>query len=77
MDIYVVQPGDSVDRIASYYGREPTEIIYDNQLVYPYKLAVGQALFIRGDVRTPDRTISVNGYAYPFIGRWVLEQSLP
>lgn len=77
MDIYVVQPGDSVDRIASYYGREPTEIIYDNQLVYPYKLAVGQALFIRGDVRTPDRTISVNGYAYPFIGRWVLEQTLP
>jgi len=77
MDIYVVQPGDSVDRIASYYNRDAADIIYDNQLVYPYKLAVGQALFIRGDVRNPDRTISVNGYAYPFISRWVLEQTLP
>lgn len=77
MDIYVVQPGDSVDRIASYYGREPAEIIFDNQLIYPYRLAVGQALFIRGGVRTPDRTIFVNGYAYPFISRWVLEQTLP
>lgn len=77
MDIYVVQPGDSVDRIASYYGREAAEIIYDNQLVYPYKLAIGQALFIRGGVRTPDRAISVNGYAYPFISRWVLDQTLP
>ncbi len=77
MDIYVVQPGDNVDVIAGYYGMEPAELIFDNQLVYPYDLAVGQALFIRGDVRTPDRTISVNGYAYPFISEWVLEQTLP
>lgn len=77
MDIYVVKPGDNVDVIASYYGRNPSEIIFDNQLVYPYELAVGQALLIRGGVREPDRAITVNGYAYPFISEWVLEQTLP
>lgn len=77
MDIYVVQPGDTIDVIASYYGVEAAQLIYDNQLVYPYALAVGQALFIGGAPRTPDRTITVNGYAYPFISSWVLEQTLP
>ena len=46
MDIYVVRPGDTVGGIASYYGINVSQIIYDNQLVYPYALAVGQALFI-------------------------------
>lgn len=77
MDFYIVQPGDTVDKIASYYGIEVAELIYDNQLVYPYALAIGQALLITGEVRMPDRTISANGYAYPFISNWVLEQTLP
>ena len=77
MDIYVVRPGDTVGGIAAYYGMNVSQIIYDNQLVYPYALAVGQALFIRGDVRMPDRSVFVSGYAYPFINMWVLEQTLP
>ena len=77
MDIYVVQPNDTIDIIASYYDIDSAQIIYDNQLVYPYELAVGQSLFIGGGVRTPDRTITVNGYAYPFISEWVLNQTLP
>jgi len=77
MEIYVVQPGDTVDRIASGYGVDTGDIIYDNQLIYPYALAVGQALFIRGGERNPDRAISVSGYAYPFISTWVLQQTLP
>lgn len=77
MDIYVVQPGDTVDVIASYYGLNASQIIFDNQLIYPYELAVGQALFIDGGVRMPERSISVTGYAYPFISPWVLEQTLP
>lgn len=77
MDIYVVQPGDTVDQIASYYSVDASQIIFDNQLIYPYELAVGQALFIGGGVRTPDRAISVTGYAYPFISPWVLDQTLP
>lgn len=91
MEIYVVQPGDSVDTIAASQNVSAQTIIYDNQLVYPYALAVGQALILS---ELPD---SVNdyggagtdgsgaakypayagGYAYPFISRWVLEQTLP
>lgn len=77
MDIYVVQPGDNIDRIAAAYGVDAATIIYDNQLVYPYQLAVGQALFIQTGQRNPTQTISVSGYAYPFISEWVLEQTLP
>lgn len=72
-----MQPGDSVDLIASYYNVNAYQIIYDNQLVYPYELAVGQALFIAGGERNPSRSMVVNGYAYPFISQWVLEQTLP
>lgn len=77
MEIYVVKAGDNVNAIAASYGIEANTIIYDNQLIDPYELAVGQALFIGTGQRNPDVTISVSGYAYPFINRWVLEQTLP
>ncbi len=77
MEIYVVKPGDNVDAIAAAYGIEVGQLILDNQLVSPYELAVGQALFIGIGDRQPTRTISVSGYAYPFINQWVLEQTLP
>lgn len=77
MEIYVVQSGDTVDDIAQKTGNDVWQLIYDNQLVYPYELTVGQALLLDGQVRNPDRSIAVNGYAYPFISNWVLEQTLP
>lgn len=77
MEIYVVKQGDTVDRIANSTGAGVEQIIYDNQLVYPYELAVGQALLVNKNVRNADRLISVSGYAYPFISAWVLEQTLP
>lgn len=77
MDIYVVQPGDTIDGIAGKYGINVQTIITDNQIVYPYALAVGQALFIDLGTRLPDRILRVSGYAYPFISEWVLEQTLP
>ena len=46
MDIYVVKQGDNVDYIAAATGVSAEQIIRQNQLVYPYELAVGQALFI-------------------------------
>lgn len=78
MQIYVVQPGDSIDRIAGLYGTTIAELSYANQIPYPYRLAVGQALLIpvgQGDVDR--RVVTANGYAYPFISPWVLEQTLP
>jgi len=77
MEIYVVKAGDTVDSIAALYGIEADTIIYDNQLIYPYELAVGQALFIATGERRPSRNLVVSGYAYPFISSWVLEQTLP
>ncbi len=77
MQIYVVQPGDNVDMIAEETGISVERLVTDNQLIYPYELAVGQALLIAAGERAPSRSISVSGYAYPFISRWVLEQTLP
>lgn len=77
MEIYVVRPGDSVDSIAAALDASVEQIIFDNQLIYPYELAVGQALLINRYVRNAQTTISVSGYAYPFISPWVLEQTLP
>ncbi len=75
--IYVVREGDNVDAIAAGLGVGVEEILFDNQLVYPYELAVGQALYIGGGERAPRGTISAGGYAYPFINEWVLSQTLP
>ena len=75
--IYVVQAGDTVDSIATAYGVNVWSIIADNQIIFPYALALGQALFIDLGTRMPSRNLRVSGYAYPFISEWVLEQILP
>ncbi|MBE5928242.1 MAG: LysM peptidoglycan-binding domain-containing protein [Lachnospiraceae bacterium] len=73
--IYVVVPGDNVDSIAAAFGISAEQLVYDNQIAYPYALAVGQALYIRnGYDRT--RSINVNGYAYPFINEEILDETL-
>ncbi|MCI8298991.1 MAG: LysM peptidoglycan-binding domain-containing protein [Lachnospiraceae bacterium] len=85
MTIYVVRPGDTVDTIAASFGISPQSIIYDNQLAYPYPLAVGQALLLTDAAANGNEPSEpplpypayVGGYAYPFISRWVLEQTLP
>lgn len=78
MQIYVVSVGDTVDQIAAGFGVAVDGIIYDNQLVYPYRLAVGQALLIReGNESGSFRPLYSGGYAYPFIRPWVLQATLP
>lgn len=87
MRIYVVKPGDSVDLIADSQNASAQSIIYDNQLVYPYALAIGQALLLSDSDTTENPDIPnsdtsaypayVGGYAYPFISRFVLDQTLP
>lgn len=77
MEIYVVQPGDTVDTIAEKHGVDVNSIIVTNQLIYPYRLAVGQALLLSGENALSRPAVVSNGYAYPFISPWVLNQTLP
>lgn len=88
MLIYTVAFGDTVNSIAASYGISPESVIYDNQLVPPYTLMVGQALLLSGaeggapgeiavPVNATKPSAYVGGYAYPFISPYVLEQTLP
>ena len=78
MDIYVVRPGDSVDSIAAAFGVAAEELIYANQLLYPYRLAIGQAMLVPGvpGIEPFGRAAANNGYAYPFIDNDILRESL-
>lgn len=49
MQIYVVRPGDTIDKIGEAADMEPLRIAFDNQIEYPYRLAVGQALLLTGE----------------------------
>lgn len=78
MEIYIVRPNDTIDRIAGVYGVTAEQVSYANQIPYPYRLAVGQALLIPAGESTENRRVATaNGYAYPFISPWVLQQTLP
>lgn len=46
MQIYVVKSGDNVDSIAAEAGIPVSTLLWDNQIAYPYRLAVGQALLL-------------------------------
>ena len=47
MDIHVVQPGDTLYRLARQYGVSMDRLIYDNQLPDPSRLVVGQTILVR------------------------------
>lgn len=74
--IYIVKEGDSVDSIAVQTGVSVNDIVFDNQIEAPYRLAVGQALYIRDYMNSPERSAYINGYAYTFINEEVLEETL-
>ena len=78
MEIYVVKGGDTVYGIAGSDSVLEEEIIYVNQLVPPYTLAIGQALLIpTQEIFTERLSARINGYAYPYIKDYVLRQTLP
>lgn len=77
MEIYVVKKGDTVDSIAGQYGIPVSSVIFNNQLVPPYPLAIGQALLLSaGEPFVSSYPAYVNGYAYPFIQQSVLDDTL-
>lgn len=78
MEIYIVKQGDTVDSISQNTGISVEKLIFDNQIAYPYALAIGQALLIlqEGEETGTEETVA-NGYAYPFIEQELLEDTLP
>ena len=48
VSVYVVKEGDNVDRIAETAGIPVGELLWANQIEYPYRLAVGQSLLVPG-----------------------------
>jgi len=78
MNIYIVKAGDNIDKIAEEYDTTVEELSYANQIPAPYQLAIGQAVLIPdGEEVENRRIVTANGYAYPFISPWVLQQTLP
>lgn len=78
MQIYVVKSGDNVDSIAAAAGIPVSTLLWDNQIPYPYRLAVGQALLIDNERNGKEKmALHVNGYGYPFINAETLEWTLP
>ena len=75
--IYVVQPGDTLGDIAVGYGVQVQQLQFLNQIPNSELIIPGQALLIPQPPREGPFSIQVNGYAYPFISRWVLNQTLP
>lgn len=75
--IHIVTRGESVYQIAAYYGVPPEEIIRDNGLSYPYRLTPGQALFLTVNAERGYAPLYVNGYAYPFIRKEILNTAIP
>lgn len=80
MELYVVKEGDSVDSIAAAHSVSAEDVIWANQIEYPYRLAVGQALLILSGSPSENQNrpaLYSFGYAYPFINSRTLQDTLP
>lgn len=79
--IHIVLENETIDSIAAQYGISPYDLAYDNQIIPPYALAVGQALFVQvnDDIleRREQNAASFFGYAYPNIREEALTGALP
>ncbi len=78
MKIYTVTANDTLYSIADRFHISVDSIIYNNQLVEPYTLVIGQALLLSTpEFSMSNRSIQSNGYAYPFINHEILNETLP
>ena len=77
--IYVVEKGDTLQRISEENGVPVWKIIYDNQLDLPDRLVPGQALLLleEGERGYEGEGFRIGGYAYPFIEPEILTQAFP
>jgi len=75
--VYTVQQEDTLYSIADRFGITPIALIQNNpDLLIPSGPYAGQDLIIRFQDEKR-RTVSINGYAYPYIQMNILERALP
>ncbi|MBR1442103.1 MAG: LysM peptidoglycan-binding domain-containing protein [Firmicutes bacterium] len=75
MMIYVVKSGDTINTIARNYGTSPDEIALINGLENPDALVIGQSIYISDNITEKYYNLQINGYAYSFIKKDVLENT--
>ncbi len=76
-EVYIVQSGDSIYRVARQYDTSVIQLYRNNPVLRGLPtLQTGQTLVIRYDP-TPMDLLDVNAYAYPFIQPSLLRQTLP
>ncbi len=77
LQVHTVQSGQTLRSIARQYGKtvrmlqQNNPVLGGSSLIYP-----GQTLVISYQAQ-PEEEIAVNGYAYPFIDRTLLQSTLP
>ena len=76
MTIVTIQPGDSLYKIGKNYGVSVDQLVKANGIDPNKYLVIGDSLIIPSREETSG-PIRVNGYAYPFINREVLQKTLP
>jgi spore germination protein len=76
--VHTVVEGDTLFSIAEQYEVTPNRILQNNpRVAVDESLSVGEELVITYEGDTVEDTITINGYAYPFIDREVLRKTLP
>lgn len=75
--VYTVRPGDTLTSIAAQLGTTPLALVQNNpDLITDAGLRIGQTLTIQFSEERR-RTVTINGYAYPYISRDILMHTLP
>lgn len=76
--VHTVVQGETLASIAKIYNTEPYRILQHNpQIAAKEGVTPGDVLVITYADETPIDTITINGYAYPFIDRTILRKTLP
>ncbi|MCH5352899.1 MAG: glycoside hydrolase family 18 protein [Acutalibacter sp.] len=75
--VYTVRPGDTLESIAARFSIPEIELLQNNpNLIFSPYLTAGQTIVIHF-TEPKRRTVSLNGYAYPYIYRNELRRTLP
>lgn len=76
-ETHTVQPGDTLSSIAAAHGMTTRELLRNNPVLQGEdRLFPGQVL-VRSYRQEREGTLTVNGYAYPYIDRGLLQRTLP